>query len=134
MQTRRIVFGEIGDVVAALEVLVATEARNDRIVLAAQGLRPLDDLLAELEMVRIAVRAALVGQQRQVGVGQGAMTEVERHEVKSRLLGAARSLAEILDQLLIDLGRDDAALHIADDVFVARAPGDRARNPALAGL
>ncbi|MEY4255901.1 MAG: hypothetical protein RLZZ141_1128 [Pseudomonadota bacterium] len=62
------------------------------------------------------------------------MTEMEGDEVESGLLGASRGLAKILDQLLIDLGRDDAALHIADDVFVARAPGDRARNPALAGF
>lgn len=55
-------------------------------------------------------------------------------EVEARLARPPRRLGVGFDDVLVDLGRDDVDLRVADDVFGARAPGDSAGNPALAGL
>jgi hypothetical protein len=63
---------EIVDIEAAFEVFINTDARNQRVIDAAQLLRPLDDFLNEQEAVGLFVVAANVGQQRQGRGRQGA--------------------------------------------------------------
>ena len=134
LQARGIVLDEIRDVEAALEILIDAEARDDREILAAEGLRAQDDLLDHQEAVSILVGAALIGEQRQVRVRQRAVAEVKRGEVEAGLARPPGGLAEAFNDVLVFLGRHDETVRIANDVLVAGAPGDGARDPALAGF
>ena len=89
---------EIVDVEAADIILVAAHAWNLRIVDAAKSLGTLDDLLTKQKMIGVFVIAAAVLEQRERHMRQRPVAEMVRDVVVAGFFGAARRLAESLDQ------------------------------------